>query len=155
VVTPVADMPKTSTARAPSPTNPDPATPARSGVHGPDLVELETNWVRLTRGVTEARQHQEHVESALFKANLAASSETAGHGVAVSIIDPAYLPEKPVPPGRSLIVVLILGGSLVLGLLVAATGAALDDRILDCRDLAPLAPALVEVPRRLVGRVHG
>ncbi len=59
------------------------------------------------------------------------------------------------PPGRSIVVALILGVSLVLGLLAAVAGAALDDRIFDYRDRAPLAPALVEVPRRLVGRAHG
>src|SRR5205823_12401395 len=77
--------------------------PAHAGAREHDLVALETDWVRLTRAVTEARQHQEHVESALFKADLTASSEDAGHGVSVSVIDPAYLPEKPVPPGRTIV----------------------------------------------------
>jgi capsular polysaccharide biosynthesis protein len=156
VVTPVEDVPRTAQARPGGVrAQPTPTPTPRAAGHDHDVVQLETDWVRLTRAVTEARQHQEHVESALFKADLSANSEAAGHGVAVSVIDPAYLPEKPVPPGRSIMVALILGCSLVLGLIAAAIGAAVDDRIFDYRDLAPLAPALVEVPRGLVGRAHG
>ena len=155
VITPVGDAQKAAPTRVAARATQAAAVPPRTGAREHDLVALETEWVRLTRGVTEARQHQEHVESALFKADLTANSEDAGHGVSVSVIDPAYLPEKPVPPGRSIVVGLILAVSLVIGLIAAAAGAALDDRIFDYNDLAPIAPALVEVPRRLVGRAHG
>jgi capsular polysaccharide biosynthesis protein len=129
--------------------------PPRSPADEKNLVALETEWVKLTRDVTEARQHQDHLESALFKADIAANSEAGGHGVQVSVIDPAFLPERPVPPGRSIIVALILGAALVLGVLGALAGAALDDRIYDGRELTTLAPTLVSIPTRLLGRAHG
>ena len=129
--------------------------PPRSPADEKNLVALETEWVKLTRDVTEARQHQDHLESALFKADIAANSEAGGHGVQVSIIDPAFLPERPVPPGRSTIVALILGAALLLGILGSLAGAALDDRIYDGRELTTLAPTLVSVPTRLLGRARG
>jgi len=129
--------------------------PPRSAEDDKNVVALETDWVKLTRAVTEARQHQDQVESALFKAGMTASSEIGGHGVQVSVIDPAYLPERPVPPGRGTIIALILAASLALGMLGSLIGAALDDRIHDRRELLTLAPVLVAVPRRLAGRAHG
>jgi protein tyrosine kinase modulator len=134
---------------------PSGALPPRSPEDEKNLVSLETEWVKLTRDVTEARQHQDHLEAALFKADIAANSEAGGHGVQVSVIDPAFLPERPVPPGRSTIVALILGAALLLGILGSLVGAALDDRIYDGRELTTLAPTLVSVPNRLLGRARG
>ena len=110
------------------------------------MVQLETDWLTLTRAVTEARQRQDQVEEQLFKADIQASSEGAGHGVQVSIIDPAFLPQRAIPPGRTLVASLFLAGSLVLGVLVALICAAFDDRILIARDVA-MSNVLVEVPR--------
>jgi capsular polysaccharide biosynthesis protein len=129
--------------------------PPRSPEDEKNLVALETDWVKLTRSVTEARQHQDHLEAALFKADMAANSEVGGHGVQVSVIDPAYLPERPVPPGRSTIVALILAAALALGVLGSLLGAAFDDRIYDRRELTTLAPVLVSVPTQLLGRARG
>jgi len=129
--------------------------PPRNPVDEKNVVALETEWVKLTRAVTEARQHQDQVESALFKAGIQASSEAGGHGVQVSVIDPAFLPERPVPPGRGVIVALIMAAALGLGVLGTLVGAALDDRVHDGRELDAFAPMLVAVPRQLVGRVNG
>ena len=129
--------------------------PPRSPDDEKNLVTLETDWVKLTRAVTEARQHQDQVEAALFKAGIAANSEVGGHGVQVSVIDPAFLPERPVPPGRGTIIALIMAAAFAFGVLGSLIGAALDDRIHDSRDLMTLAPVLVSVPRQLVGRANG
>jgi uncharacterized protein involved in exopolysaccharide biosynthesis len=111
-----------------------------------ELVKLETDWLTLTRSVTEARQRQDQVEEQLFKADIQASSEGGGHGVQVSIIDPAFLPQRASPPGRSLIAALFFAGSLVLGAFVALLCAAFDDRILMAGDVT-ISDVLVEVPR--------
>lgn len=129
--------------------------PPRNPEDEKNVVALETEWVKLTRAVTEARQHQDQVESALFKAGIQANSEAGGHGVQVSVIDPAFLPERPVPPGRGTIIALIMGAALALGVFGSLVGAAIDDRIHDGRELATLAPVLVAVPRQLVGRANG
>jgi capsular polysaccharide biosynthesis protein len=130
-------------------------TPPRNAEDEKNVVALETDWVKLTRAVTEARQHQDQVESALFKAGIQANSEVGGHGVQVSVIDPAFLPERPVPPGRSTIMLLIMAAALVLGVVGSLVGAALDDRIHDGRELETVAPVLVSVPRQLFGRANG
>jgi len=111
------------------------------------VVVLETQWSRLTRGATEARQRQDQVESQLFKADILASSESGGHGLQMTVIDPAFFPARAVPPGRTTIAAVFLALSLVLGVLGALLRAIFDDRIYDRRDAARFAEVLVEVPR--------
>lgn len=119
-----------------------------------DVVTMETEWVKLTRGVTEARKHQDDVEGALFKANTSVASENAGHGVQVTLIDPAFLPQTAMPPGRTLIVALFLAAVLFLGLLSASCQAWADDRVQNARDVTRFGKLLVEVPRASPRRVH-
>ena len=148
----------------PGPTAPRRATPAvaapTSAATGggstaaADVVALETDWLKLTRAVTEARLRQDQVEAALFKADILASSENGGRGLSMTVIDPAYLPARPLPPGRTLIAVLFAAVSLVLGIGVAFVRAILDDRIFDARDAAGPVEVLVEVPRASTRRVH-
>jgi uncharacterized protein involved in exopolysaccharide biosynthesis len=131
-----------------------PPAPSASKPKEPETVALETEWVKLTRAVTEARQHQDHIEAALFKANLSASSESGGHGVQVTIIDPAFLPEKPMPPGRTVIAATFLAVAFALGVLGAILFAVFDDRVHGGREVARLLPVLAEVPRQTARRAH-
>jgi capsular polysaccharide biosynthesis protein len=169
-----APKPQVASAPAQAPASPPPALPPRQvpvvtpvgdSVGAPpanaaprpaehDVVALETDWVKLTRGVTEARQHQDQVEGALFKANIAVSSESGGHGVQVTMIDPAFLPQSAMPPGRAVIAAMFLGVSLLLGFICAALRAFLDDRVYDGRDVARLTEILAEVPRASTRRAH-
>lgn len=112
-----------------------------------DLVTLETQWLKLTRAVTEAREHQDQVEGQLFKADIQASSEGAGRGVQVDIIDPAFLPQRALPPGPVLIAAIFFVASLLLGAVGALIAAAFDDRLLTARDLNGITSVLVEIPR--------
>ncbi|HEX7668713.1 MAG TPA: hypothetical protein VF395_03975, partial [Polyangiaceae bacterium] len=114
----------------------------------------ETDWVKLTRSVTEARQHQDQVEGALFKANIAVSSESGGHGVQVTVIDPAFVPQSATPPGRAVILAMFLGISLLLGLVGSLGRAFLDDRVYGSRDVARFSEILAEVPRVSTRRAH-
>ena len=116
-----------------------------------DVVALETEWVKLTRATTEAREHQDQVEAALFKAKSVANSTSGGHRVQVTMIDPAFVPQSAVPPGRAIIIALFAAGSLFLAGLSAVLRALLSDRVYAERDISPLAPVLVEIPRRLHG----
>jgi uncharacterized protein involved in exopolysaccharide biosynthesis len=128
-----------------------PASPAR-----PDLVALEIEWATLTRNVIEARQHHDQVEAALFKASIAASSvDGDSHGTQMAVIDPAFLPQRPLPPERSLVVAIAAAMSLFIGMLIALACAALGDHIYTRRDVARVAYVLVEVPyARKRRRVH-
>jgi hypothetical protein len=112
-----------------------------------DLVDLETQWLQLTRAVTEARQRQDQIEAQLFKADMQAGSEAVGYGVQVSIIDPAFLPERPQPPGRTTIALIFGVAALTMGLLAALVCAVLDERMFGARDAAGITEVLVEVPR--------
>ncbi len=111
-----------------------------------DVVALETDWLKLTRAVTEARQRADQVEAASFKADIVASSEAGGRGLQMSVIDPAYLPAKPLPPGRTVIAAIFAAVSLLVGLLVACIRAVLDDRIFEARDAPGAVELLVQVP---------
>ena len=112
-----------------------------------DVVTLETEWVRLTRLATEARQHQDQIEAALFKANIATSSEK-GDGFEVAVIDPAFLPETAVPPGRAAIAAMFAAVSVLLALMGAALRALVDDHVYDESDLRELGPVLALVPQK-------
>jgi hypothetical protein len=125
---------------------PVPATTAAGNPQ--NLVELETEWLKLTRAVTEARQRQDQIESQLFRADIQASSETGGHGVQVNVIDPAFLPQTPLPPGRTTLALIFLAGSLVVGALGALIFAVFDERLFTRRDFESLQELLVEVPKR-------
>lgn len=111
-----------------------------------DLVALETEWTRLTRDVQEARARSDQLESSFFKADIAASSTSDEGGLQLSILDPAFLPTKPVPPGRTLILGVALMLSMLIGFGIVAGLTAVDDRVYDARDAAVYAPVLAEVP---------
>jgi capsular polysaccharide biosynthesis protein len=65
------------------------------------------------------------------------------------VLDPAYLPTHPAPPGRATLLGVGALVSVVLGLLLALLSALLDDRIYDRVDLErlELLPVLGVVPR--------
>jgi uncharacterized protein involved in exopolysaccharide biosynthesis len=123
------------------------ATPAgrRGGDSEQDVVALETQWVKLTRGATEARQHEDQVEAALFEAK--GTSDEGDQGARVIVIDPAFLPQTAVPPGRTMIVALFAAGTLLLAAMGALVKALLGDRVYETRDIERFAPVLVEVSR--------
>jgi uncharacterized protein involved in exopolysaccharide biosynthesis len=127
--------------------SPATVTASRGGSE-PDVVALETEWVKLTRGATEARQHQDQVEAALFKAKSSANSENGDHGVQVTMIDPAFSPQSAVPPGCAMIIALFAGVALLLAIVGAALRALLHDRVYEARDIRQFVPVLIEVPRR-------
>lgn len=145
---PVASAPSTPTAPAfaarAQPRQPAAAAP---GQRAENLVELETDWLKQTRAVTEARQRLDQIEAQLFRADMEVSSETGGHGVQVNVIDPAFRPQRPLPPGRATWAAIFLGGSLVLGAICALIMAAFDERLFTARDALGIAEVLAEVPK--------
>lgn len=132
-----------------------PAAPARTaGGDNQSLVDLETEWLRLTRAVTEARQRQDQIESQLFRADIQVSSASGGHGAQVDVIDPAFLPQRPQPPGRTTLAALFLVGSLLIGALATLLRAFLDERVFIADELAEVSDVLVEIPRVTKRRAH-
>jgi hypothetical protein len=119
-----------------------------------NLVELETEWLKLTRAVTEARQRQDQIEAQLFRADIEVSSERGGHGVQVNVIDPAFFPQRPLPPGPLTIALIFLAASLVVGALGALIFAAVDERVFAARDAAGIIEVLAEVPKNSHRRAY-
>ncbi len=118
-----------------------------AGTGSADLVALETDWSRLTRNVTEARQRFDQVEISLFRADMVASSTSGDRAALVTVIDPAYLPQRPVPPGPRSILALFFAGSFIMAAIAAIGRALFDDRIVDTRGASELTEVLIEVPR--------
>jgi uncharacterized protein involved in exopolysaccharide biosynthesis len=123
------------------------ATPAPAAGEKEDVVALETEWAKLTREVTAARQRLDQVEAALFKADVLANSERAGRAVQITVIDPAFLPERPLGLGLNVIIGIFLGVGLALGTLGAALAAAVDDHIYGGQDIVRVTEVLVQVPK--------
>jgi uncharacterized protein involved in exopolysaccharide biosynthesis len=149
-VTIVAPAPPAATTKVRSAAPRAASTPAAqdpSKELGNDIIEIETQWLKLTRAVTVARQRHDQVETQLFRADILASSEGGGHGVQVNVIDPAFLPERPLPPGRLTIALMFLFVSGVIGVGVALVRATLDERVWSVSDAEGIAEILVEVPK--------
>lgn len=146
-----AAAPVATAAEPPTPTHHYAAAPLPPAHHvaepGEDVVGLETEWAKLTREVTAARQRVDQVDASLFKADVLASSEQAGQAVQISVIDPAFLPERPVGLGLNVLVAVFLAVGLVLGVLASALVGAFDDRIYRAADARSATLVLVEVPK--------
>lgn len=111
------------------------------------IVGLETSWARLSRDVSEARDQMNELERNYFRAQIEASSSLGGYSDQVVVLDPAFMPTRPEPPGKSLIVIIAGGLSFALAMVVALLRALLDRRIYEEADLARIAPILAVVPR--------
>ncbi len=113
------------------------------------IVALETEWNQLNLKVAEAREQYIQLENRQFRAGLTASSEVGGHASQINIIDPGFLPKRPVGVGRTQVVI----GGMVVALIISGLWmislAWFDDRMFDRVDLEALrlAPVLVVVPK--------
>lgn len=113
------------------------------------VVLLETEWARLRREVAEQAERVQTLNDSVFRAQLDAQTRIAEQGSALQVVDPAYLPKKPIGKGKKL---LVLAGLFVftgLGLALALGLAIIDDRLYRRVDLEQLeiAPVLAVIPR--------
>jgi uncharacterized protein involved in exopolysaccharide biosynthesis len=113
------------------------------------IVELESEWSQLSRDVQEARTRAGQLNEKQFKASIVESATTSGRNTQIEIVDPAYRPTHPAKPSRSLLLMLGLLFSLVMGFTAALGLALVDDRLYDGDDIDQLgvAPLLSVVPR--------
>lgn len=111
------------------------------------IVGLETEWARRSRDVSEARDQVNELERGYFRAQIEAASSLGGYSDQVVVLDPAYQPTRPEPPGKTLIVLLAGGAAAVIAMILALMRALLDSRIYEHADLARVAPLLAVVPR--------
>jgi uncharacterized protein involved in exopolysaccharide biosynthesis len=125
------------------------ATPPDASDIAKQIINVETEFARLTRAQTRARQVLSDVEVKASRADMAASSEQGGYSAQIVVLDPAYRPTSPSTSPRSVVAIGGLLASIVVGIaLAAARGVLLDDRVYDMEDVARMAlsPVLVVVP---------
>jgi uncharacterized protein involved in exopolysaccharide biosynthesis len=129
---------------------------AKSGL-SEQIAALEAEVARLDRELIEARERYQQIEGRQFVAEIAASTEESGQAAQMVVVDPAFVPTRPVGGGRMKFVVLgFLASCALAGALVLGCGL-FDDRLYDKTDveLLEIAPLLATVPRppgRFFGR---
>jgi hypothetical protein len=118
------------------------------------VVEIDTDWTRLNREVSEARERQGQLEAKQFQAQLAATLISGGRGGRLVVADPPFIPMRPSAGGRTKLALVGGAASAVLGLVVMLIVAAFDDRLYGSRDVESVLPdgivvAIPKVPPRL------
>ncbi len=122
------------------------------------IVELETQWTRLNREVSETRERHRQLEDKQFQASLVATMETSGQGGQMVVVDPPFVPTRAVRSSRRLAAGMGLALAAFVSLSVALGFALLDDRLYDAVDVERLglAPVLAVVPKAGGhGNAHG
>jgi hypothetical protein len=113
------------------------------------VVAIDTEWTRLNREVSEARERQSQLESKQFQAQLAATLAAGGQGGQLVVADPPFRPMRPVAGGRFKIALVGGAGAVVLGLIVIVIVAMFDDRLYGSHDVENVIPdgIVVVIPR--------
>lgn len=124
--------------------------PVAEGDIADKVVQLEAQWSRLRREQAEQGERVETLNESVFRAQLDAQTRLADSGSALEIVDPAFLPKKPMGKGKKLLVLAGLFIFTALGLALAVGLAILDDRIYRRVDLELLdiAPVLGVIPKK-------
>jgi hypothetical protein len=118
------------TIRSRSAPKPVPAPKTSQGV-----VAVDTEWTRLFREVSEARERQSQLESRQFQAGLVATLASSGEAGRLVVIDPAFKPTRPVAGRRATTALLGGAASLILAMLVMLAMAFLDERLYSVADV--------------------
>jgi uncharacterized protein involved in exopolysaccharide biosynthesis len=113
------------------------------------VVAIDTEWTRLNREVSEARERQNQLESKQFQAQLAATLAAGGQGGQLVVADPPFRPMRPVSGGRFKIALVGGAASLMLALLVVVIVAVFDDRLYGSHDVENVLPEgiIVVIPK--------
>jgi uncharacterized protein involved in exopolysaccharide biosynthesis len=103
------------------------------------VVDLETRWASLHRELRDVQDRYEQIERRAFHASIIDSVEAAGGAAQMTIVDPAYRPQRPAARGARRVGA--AAASLVLMLLAALALllTSIDDRLYDREDLDKLA----------------
>lgn len=112
------------------------------------VVELETEWARIGRDLAEGRERLQKIQEKQFRATMLESVVQSGRAAQMIIVDPAYRPTRPAPPGRSVLAMVGLALAAALAFLVALLLAILDDRMYYPSEIdrLKLGPVLGSVP---------
>ena len=113
------------------------------------MVAIDTEWTRLNREVSEARERQNQLEGKQFQAQLAATLIAGGQGGQLVVADPPFKPMAPIAGGRFKIAMVGVAGSVVFGLIVILIVAMFDDRLYSSNDVEGVLPdgIVVVIPK--------
>ena len=117
------------------------------------VVAIDTEWTRLNRDVSEARERQVQLEGKQFQASLIATLAGGGQGGRLVVIDPPFRPVKPITGGRFKIAAVGLAVSVMLAFMTILLFAAFDDRLYGERDVHRIVKdGIVVVIPKLTGK---
>jgi hypothetical protein len=131
-------------ARPSAATDAQPADPEAAAV-----VELETEWQRLLRALSEAKSHHDDLKIRSERSTLALNAAHVQANEQMAIVDPPFRPTHPAKGGRTNAALAGLAMALLLSVAYATTRVALDDRLVDADDIEALGilPVLCVVPK--------
>lgn len=110
------------------------------------VIELESENATLRRAVTEHRDRTRLLSDAVFRATMDVNQKRA-EGNRLTVIDPAFTPDLPLGPGKTVLLLAGLVVFLTLGLSLAIVLAVIDDRLYRRVDLEQSGlPTLAVVP---------
>ena len=99
------------------------------------MVAVDTEWTRLSREVSDARERQGQLETRQFQAQLLATLVKGGIGGRLVMLDTPLRPLRPIAGRRIKVALVGTAMSVVLALLAMVLLAAFDDRLYTSRDV--------------------
>jgi hypothetical protein len=121
-----------------------PASPAVAAV-----VDLETEWQRLLRALSDSRTHHDDLKLRAQRARLGLEAAHAQASERMAIVDPPFRPTHPSKGRRTNVALAGLAMALLLAMAYATARASLNDTLIDADDVDALglAPILGVVPK--------
>lgn len=140
-------MRKNAAATAGQPANGHPGA-LSSSADGAGLVELETDWQRLVRALSESKARHDDINMRVERAKLAVEASRAQASERMAVVEPPFRPTHPVKGGRANFAIAGLAMALLLSVAYATARVSLDDTLVDSDDLEALGlgPVLGVVP---------
>lgn len=99
------------------------------------LVAIDTEWLRLNREASEARDRQTQLQSKQFQAELASALTSAGDEGQLVIVDHPFRPLRPVAGGHAKVLAAGAVGSMLLALFGMGVFAVFDDHLYAASDV--------------------
>lgn len=124
-----------------------PVEPVSSSEAAQRIVALETEWARLNREVSEARDRFAQLDTKEFMASMTASTLLSGKSAQIVVIDPAFLPAQAIGVSTKRFVIMGILAAFAIAIGVAMLFGLMDDRLYDHIDATRLAiaPVLIEI----------
>jgi hypothetical protein len=113
------------------------------------VVELETEWQRLLRGLSDAKSHHDDLKMRAERAKLSVEAARSQANERMAIIEPPYRPTHPSKSARAKVAIGGFAFAWILAIVYMTARLTLDDTLVDADDVDALGvvPMLGNVPR--------